>query len=105
MSAVCSSGGVGISSTTRYPTPSTPSTSCTSATLADDRSPGGDELAVSASERRLATSVLTCGLQAAFSRLPPELRESIGQRLRVPIGQSPSSHHAHACRCLPVAQR
>ena len=67
--AVCSSGGAAITFTTTYSARGTPSTSCTSVTLADDRSPGGDEPAVGASERRLATSVFTCGLQAAFSGL------------------------------------
>jgi hypothetical protein len=28
--------------------------------------------------------------------------ESVGHRPRLGIGQSPSSHHAHVCRCLPM---
>src|SRR5215475_1880680 len=31
--------------------------------------------------------------------------ELVGHRPQLSIGQSPSSHHARACRCLPVDER
>ena len=45
-----------------------------------------------------------CMQPSPANRPVTELQELVGRHLALSIGQSPSSHHAHGCRCLPMGE-